>query len=148
MPAIDPVPGVLSSYLRMVRSVVTTRRRGAISAELVRTTRERITAARSTIAPWQRRRIAGGSASPGDGLPDGCAAGDADVLVERVRDLVERGVLPRQLVERVWAGKGTGVSCLVCDKPIDPMEVEFEVEGIHLHRPCHSAWIRVLSSRV
>ena len=138
-PAGDPTSEMLARRLRSAHRVVASRELRETSARLVLTSRERISAARATIAPWLRRRIAGGG--------DGPHTNNGDGLTDRVRDLLARGVLPRELVNRVWAGRGTGVSCIVCDKPIDPMDVEFEIEGIHLHRPCHSAWIRVVSAR-
>jgi hypothetical protein len=88
------------------------------------------------MAPWRRRRIAGGSAGPGQ-----------DGLGARVRDLIERGLLPGVEVQSIWAGKGNGGSCRVCDRTITPSEVEFEVEGLRMHRPCYAAWIRALAAR-
>ena len=71
---------------------------------------------------------------------------DGDLRVS-VRDRLRRGVLvlaPRQ----VWAGKGTGNTCVICAKTISADEVENEViirgSGVALklcaHLPCLNIW--------
>ena len=49
---------------------------------------------------------------------------------------------------RMWGGYGSGKVCVVCDKPIYPTEVEFEVEEtiegarklMLFHSVCQSIW--------
>jgi methionyl-tRNA synthetase len=48
---------------------------------------------------------------------------------------------------RVWAGRGTGEICSGCGKPIEPSEVEYEVEvssdsSLRFHMSCHDAFAR------
>ena len=62
----------------------------------------------------------------------------------RIRQMVERGQIPCEEPETLWAGKGTGDSCLACGQPIATTEVEYEVEfaaaTYRLHRPCYMIW--------
>jgi len=39
-----------------------------------------------------------------------------------------------------WAGQGTGKRCAVCDSPVSPGEVEYEVGSVVAHAICFMAW--------
>jgi hypothetical protein len=47
---------------------------------------------------------------------------------------------------RIWAGQGTGERCHQCGRPIEPHQIEYEVEltesGRHLrfHLACQQVW--------
>jgi hypothetical protein len=43
------------------------------------------------------------------------------------RGRIRNALLPRGPV-RVWGGRGTGQPCALCDKPIEPTQVEYELE--------------------
>jgi hypothetical protein len=69
-----------------------------------------------------------------------------DAVLETIRS----GRLPDRCAERTWAGRGCGASCVVCSRPIDPGELEYELEFItaddakpavyHVHNVCYWAW--------
>jgi hypothetical protein len=55
----------------------------------------------------------------------------------------------------MWGGPGVGASCVICDKPVERDEVEFELEfapdggdpdprNYHVHVRCFAAWEFVL----
>lgn len=55
--------------------------------------------------------------------------------------------LPTVPLSRVWVGEGTGATCDVCERPIAPGEVEYEVNikrvsVLHFHRECFVVWDR------
>jgi hypothetical protein len=64
------------------------------------------------------------------------------------RDRIATGQLPRETPARLWAGRGTGQLCALCDKPIQRNEVEYDVErhideGVQMfpfHVDCESVW--------
>jgi hypothetical protein len=49
---------------------------------------------------------------------------------------------------RTWASRGTGATCELCDRRINPHEIEYEVElatgdgsrMLHMHFACHQRW--------
>jgi hypothetical protein len=60
---------------------------------------------------------------------------------------VARGRLPSQLQQYLWAGAGDGQQCSLCDRPIHPQQIEYELQfSTHpqtvyrFHRICHQAW--------
>jgi hypothetical protein len=68
-------------------------------------------------------------------------------LVEAIRS----GKVPGRSPERTWAGPGCGAPCMVCDQPINPDELEYELEfapgidseqpeGHHAHIACFATW--------
>jgi hypothetical protein len=64
----------------------------------------------------------------------------------RIRRLNETGEIPCDEPERLWAGPGTGNTCVVCTEPISTQETEFEVDlssglTLRLHRRCYSLWL-------
>jgi hypothetical protein len=63
----------------------------------------------------------------------------------RVRQLVEKGEVPCEEADKVWAGPGNGTHCAACGEPITAAEIEFEAELssgaiLRLHRRCHDVW--------
>jgi hypothetical protein len=57
-------------------------------------------------------------------------------------------MLPGTQSHRYWGGPGSQDPCSLCDQPISPKEVEFEVEvksdgkkaTYYFHFLCHAAW--------
>jgi hypothetical protein len=64
------------------------------------------------------------------------------------RDRMAKGQLPRVVPLQMWGGKGAGRLCALCDKTIEPDEMELEVEQridgeiypLQFHVACHSLW--------
>ena len=57
--------------------------------------------------------------------------------------------LPNRRPSRMWGGTGDGTACTVCQMPISPQALGYEVEFVdedrgsaiyQLHMPCYSAW--------
>jgi hypothetical protein len=75
---------------------------------------------------------------------------DEQALLEAVRRLVAEGHLPCVRQDHTWAGKGTGLDCLVCGRPITSQQVEFELQFatqptrfvVRMHRQCLAIWER------
>jgi hypothetical protein len=81
--------------------------------------------------------------------------GTTDLLLRRVekelrltaRERIAKEQIPREGATRFWAGFGTGLSCALCDKPMQSDEIEYEVRPVEaavqtlgFHRVCHYAW--------
>lgn len=54
-------------------------------------------------------------------------SGESD-LREKAREAIRAGKLPNVPPESMWGGRGDGSPCAICDQPIRPDEVEFELE--------------------
>jgi hypothetical protein len=75
---------------------------------------------------------------------------DENALREVVRQRVAQGRLPCKQQDHTWAGKGTGLDCVVCALPISSQQVEYELQFgteaplivVRMHRPCLTAWER------
>jgi hypothetical protein len=76
---------------------------------------------------------------------------DENALREVVRRRINEGRLPCRRQDHTWAGKGTGLDCMVCELPITSLQVEYELQFggeasgggvtvVRMHRPCFSAW--------
>jgi hypothetical protein len=70
---------------------------------------------------------------------------DKASIRQRVRQMLETGVLPCEEHDKVWAGRSVGTHCAACGEPIAVTDVEFEVElssgtALRLHRVCHEIW--------
>ena len=64
-------------------------------------------------------------------------------LLEKIREKLSGGKLPRDDSQRRWAGPGTGSICDACDFPITDIEYEFDAaEGrvVRFHHACIIAW--------
>ena len=105
----------------------------AVSRALLAETRHRIAVNRRWLNPWWALT---GSSGGADGE-----------LVLSVRDRLERGIL-LPAPSQVWAGKGTGTTCVICTKGIEAHQVENEVvigaDGVTVklwaHLPCLNIW--------
>jgi len=63
---------------------------------------------------------------------------------------IETGTLPREAPESAFAGKGSGLSCSLCEQPIAASEYEFEYasdggEVPRFHLRCQEIWRLVLT---
>jgi hypothetical protein len=64
------------------------------------------------------------------------------------RDRMAKGQLPCVVPVQMWGGTGAGRLCALCDKTIEPNEMELEVEQridgeiypLRFHVACHSLW--------
>ena len=63
------------------------------------------------------------------------------------RERIANGRLTCEVLTRVGDGCGTGRLCSLCDKPIEPDELEYEIgrvaaaaQTLRFHRVCHYAW--------
>ena len=63
------------------------------------------------------------------------------------RERIAKGQLPRQEPSHMWGGPGSGEFCSLCDKPIEPYQLEYEieqreatVETFRFHSVCLSIW--------
>jgi len=67
-------------------------------------------------------------------------------LHSRVQQRIEEGRLPVAVSNNIYAGYGQEVQCDLCDQPITPDSVEYDVDDprggkcMHFHSACHSAW--------
>jgi hypothetical protein len=75
---------------------------------------------------------------------------DLSALRQIVRQRLNAGALPHASAERLWAGKGGGGLCSVCDRPIQAPENEYEIVtnddgapggSLLFHRGCLDIWI-------
>ena len=66
---------------------------------------------------------------------------------------METSVMPNRKPLRTWAGHGTGATCNECGGPIEPHQIEYEVEvpedsdapsavrgPLHFHFICYRDW--------
>src|SRR5882672_8613790 len=76
---------------------------------------------------------------------------DEKTLRTLAHDAIRAGRLPARRPERTWGGKGGGAPCAVCDLPVGPADVEFELEfaeepgfgpafSCRVHARCFAAW--------
>ena len=76
---------------------------------------------------------------------------DEDTLREKARTVIQKGKLPSRRPDRTCGGPGVGAPCAVCDVPVRPTEMEFEIQfardgdnpGLdkyHVHIRCFAAW--------
>jgi hypothetical protein len=72
-------------------------------------------------------------------------------LLEKAVCAVKTGRLPavdHLGLARLWGGYGSGAPCSLCDEPVRPDEVEYEVEThpsatLRFHQACHETWQKV-----
>jgi hypothetical protein len=65
--------------------------------------------------------------------------------IERLRQKLRSGALPRDRTSRTWVGPGSARTCVACDQVIarDDTEVECDdADGrpLRFHRGCFDAW--------
>jgi len=76
---------------------------------------------------------------------------EEQALRVKAREVLDTGKLPNGRPDRVWGEPGVGAPCAVCDLPVEPDQVEFELEfardgdnpGLdkhHVHIRCFAAW--------
>ena len=68
-----------------------------------------------------------------------------DGLLERIRQKILRGQLPKEDCRITWYGLGTGQICVACDQRITPEQIEVECilpdgRSVRLHRTCYDIW--------
>jgi hypothetical protein len=74
-----------------------------------------------------------------------------DAFRDRVLEAICSGKLPDRCAERTWAGRGCGAPCVICGRPINADELEYELEfdtgdngkdpaAYHVHNGCFWAW--------
>jgi hypothetical protein len=64
------------------------------------------------------------------------------------RERIAKGNLPSVPPSRMWVGGGTGKLCALCDKIVQPHEIEYEVQDdmgtsvqtYFFHLVCESVW--------
>lgn len=64
------------------------------------------------------------------------------------RERIATGQLPCAAASRMWGGYGTGQLCSLCGEPIQPEEIEYEIEhddaaavrALRFHVVCQSVW--------
>ena len=66
-------------------------------------------------------------------------------LLQRIRQKILSGALPKEHCRVTWYGFGTGAICAACDQRIPPDDVEVECDlpsggMIRLHRTCYGVW--------
>lgn len=69
----------------------------------------------------------------------------SDELLQRIREKILAGDLPKQNCRMTWYGSGTGGTCVACERAIHFGEVEVECDlpvggTIRLHRTCYDIW--------
>ena len=74
-------------------------------------------------------------------------------LFALARQYVATGRLPRTLPASVWAEPGTRDTCSLCQQPIEPAQVEYELVGhggetVHFHMRCHAIWELAANDRI
>jgi hypothetical protein len=78
---------------------------------------------------------------------------DENTLREKARQVLSDEKLPKRRPDRTWGGPGVGATCAICELPVQPDELEFEIEfarngqrgdaGLdkyHVHIRCFAAW--------
>jgi hypothetical protein len=79
---------------------------------------------------------------------------DETLLRRKIYEAIQAGKLPYRLPEQAWGGPGCGGACAICEKRIEPDEMEYEFElaegynssgedNPHVHVQCFLAWERV-----
>ena len=76
---------------------------------------------------------------------------DEETVRAKARSVIQKGKLPSCTPDRSWGGPGVGALCVICDLPVRPTEMEFEIQfqrngenpGLdkyHVHIRCFAAW--------
>ena len=76
---------------------------------------------------------------------------EEQVLRTKASEVLRRGNLPNRRPDRTWGGPGVGPACAVCALPVNPDQMEFEIEfardgdypgldNFHVHVRCFAAW--------
>ena len=75
---------------------------------------------------------------------------DDSALRQKAREAILAGKLPLSRPERMWAGRGVGSPCTICDTPVERDQIEYELDFTLDHDPsqptprvhlrCLTAW--------
>jgi hypothetical protein len=72
---------------------------------------------------------------------------DESALRLEARRRIAEGHLPCEPQMSLWAGAGDGQPCSLCNRPILPQQIEYELQFnqdpqsvYRFHRICHQAW--------
>ena len=76
---------------------------------------------------------------------------DESTLREKARNAVRSGKIPARRPDRTWGGAGIGAECVICEQPVTPQQMEFEIQfqrdgdnpgldRFHVHIRCFAAW--------
>jgi len=72
---------------------------------------------------------------------------DENELRRAAQQRMATGQLPCEPQQHLWAGAGGGQLCSLCDRPIEPHQIEYELQFntnpttlYRFHRICHQAW--------
>jgi len=73
-------------------------------------------------------------------------------LVDRIRQQLDAGILPRTHPEKIWAGLSQGDDvCIACGDPIGHAQVTYEAEvadvTYRFHAGCYGLWVGQLILR-
>jgi len=74
-------------------------------------------------------------------------------LSDIVREKFDTGVLPFERPLKLWVGFGNGKLCTVCERPILPVQAEYELRyddgrtGTRFHLGCYDLWETELRRR-
>jgi hypothetical protein len=63
-------------------------------------------------------------------------------------DRIRQSLLPARAPASIWAGRGSGEPCSLCDRTIGKTEMEYELDApatrakrvVRLHLRCHALW--------
>ncbi len=70
-------------------------------------------------------------------------------------DRISHKLLPDRVPEHLWAGQGSGEPCSLCDQPVQPQEIEYELDNqsdgdertYRFHLRCHAMWQLAISRK-
>ena len=76
---------------------------------------------------------------------------DEPVLHDEVAPAIYSAKLPTCPLKRMWGGPGSGNCCAICEQPVKPDELEYELQfpqerdgraggNCHVHIGCFLAW--------
>jgi hypothetical protein len=79
-------------------------------------------------------------------MPESMQFDEKELRLE-VRRRVADGRLPCETQRYLWAGTGDGQLCSLCDRPVHPDQIEYELQFntnpatvYRFHLICHQAW--------
>ena len=70
---------------------------------------------------------------------------DSIRLLAKAERAIATGKLPSDIQARIWGGSGSGRPCSLCEEPLQPDQLEFELEtgdlgDVRFHMDCHRLW--------
>ena len=69
---------------------------------------------------------------------------DPQRIRQRIRELIARQEVPCDETGQVWAGRGIGGRCVLCEQLIPATTVEYEVDiagqTLRVHPQCYALW--------